>query len=126
MAKQMREMMFGQYRGMPITEVPTNYLIWVFGSFPKLRNKLRGVLGSRGLSPKQIEQQSSRHKVLSKYPESAAKRNKRLLKPKKVRRTDEQKRANDAARAMGKEVPFPRYQQPRAVRWFTNREATHG
>jgi hypothetical protein len=119
MAKQMSVMMFGKYKGQMIDEVPTDYLIWAFGSFPKLRNKLREVLEKRGLSRNQVQNRSSRHKVLSKEPESDEKRRQRLLKPRKVRRTDQQKQANDVARAMGRQVPYPRYQQPRELRHFT-------
>lgn len=118
MARQMNTLHFGQHKGQPISAVPTDYLLWVFGSFPKLRNKLRGVLEGRGLTVAQVQDLSRHHKVLGKEPESDEKRRKRLLKPRKVRRTDEQKRANDAARAMGKEIPFPRYQHPRALRYF--------
>lgn len=118
MAKQMSVMMFGKYKGMQIEDVPTNYLIWVFGSFPKLRNKLRGVLAERGLSRKQITTQSSQHRVLSMEPESDEVRLKKLMKPRKVRRTDEQKRANEVARKMGHPMPYPRYQPPRAWAYF--------
>jgi hypothetical protein len=124
MAKQMSVMRFGQYKGQKIEEVPTGYLIWVFGSFPKLRNSLRDVLADRGLSPQQIEQLSACHAVLGKYPESNEKRNKQRWKPKRLRRNDEQKRANDAARAMGMEVPYPRYQQPRELAYFQQRGQT--
>jgi hypothetical protein len=117
-AQPMTQMYFGKYKGTMIDDVPTDYLVWVFGSFPKLRNKLRLVLEGRGLSPDQISHLSSRHKVLSKNPVSAAKRRQKLLKPKRVRRTDAQNRANDAARAIGQEIPFPRYQIPRELRYF--------
>jgi hypothetical protein len=119
MAEQMSVMMFGKHKGQMIQEVPTDYLIWALGSFPKLRNKLREVLEQRGLSRNQIQILSSRHKVLSNEPESDEKRRQKLLKPRKVRRTEQQKQANDAARAMGRQVPYPRYQQPRELRYFT-------
>lgn len=121
MAKQMSLMMFGKYKGLSVAEVPTEYLLWVFGSFPKLRTKLTGVLADRGLSPKQITQRSRQHKVLSKEPESDQRRLKRLLKPRRVRRTDEQKRANEVARAMGHDIPYPRYVFPKALGYFTKK-----
>ena len=76
MAKQISVMMFGKYKGMGIEQVPTDYLLWVFGSFPKLRNKLRGVLSGRGLSPEDIEQRSKQYRVLGKSPKSFEKRRK--------------------------------------------------
>jgi hypothetical protein len=121
MAKQMSVMRFGQYKGQRIEEVPTSYLIWVFGSFPKLRNGPRDVLRDRGLSPQQIEQKSGCHAVLGKYPESSEKRITKRWRPKRIRRNDEQKRANDAARAMGIEVPYPRFEQPRELAYFQKR-----
>lgn len=127
MAKQMCVMMFGRHKDMRIEEVPTDYLLWVFGSFPKLRNKLREVLVGRGLSLEQIEQKCQRHQVLAKSPESSKKRNKRP-KWKRLTRSDEQLRANNVARAMGMEIPYPRHQAPAELRYFMHRvkQTRHG
>jgi hypothetical protein len=118
MAKQMSVMMFGKYKGMGIEQVPTDYLLWVFGSFPKLRNKLRGVLSGRGLSPEDIEQRSKQYRVLGKSPKSLEKRRKRP-KWKRLTRTEEQLRANNVARAMGMEIPYPKYLVPAELKYFT-------
>lgn len=131
MAKQMSVMMFGKYEGMKIEQVPTDHLLWVFGSFPKLRNKLRGVLSGRGLSLEEIERRSSCHEVLGKWPVSDEKReekgknkptkNKKPTKWKRLTRSDEELRANDVARAMGMEIPYPRHQVPIELRYFSLR-----
>jgi hypothetical protein len=121
MAKQMSVMMFGKYKGQPVDEVPTSYLLWVYGSFPKLRNKLQGILEARGLSRNEIRKRSGRHKVLGRVPESNEKRRKQQMKPRKIRRTDDQKRANNVARAIGHDIPFPQYQQPLELQYFTRK-----
>lgn len=115
MAKQMCVMRFGQYKGQNIAQVPTDYLLWVFGSFPKLRTQLVGVLAERGLSPEDTKALSRRHPVLGKAPESDERRRRRRMKPKKKKRTDEQKKANALARIMGHDIPYPRYEQPKSA-----------
>jgi uncharacterized protein (DUF3820 family) len=122
MAKQMETMYFGQYKGQHISEVPTDYLRWAFGSFPKLRNKLRRVLQERGISTEQLKTLSESTKVLSSQPISDAKRRWRRIRPKKGRRSEEQLRANDIARIMGHDVPYPKNPTPRMWNYFLKKE----
>jgi hypothetical protein len=122
MAKPFETMYFGQYKGQPVSAVPTDYLLWVFGSFPKLRKKLYGVFEQRGLSEAQVKTMSSEHHVLDSYPVPAQKRAWRKIRPKKRRRNDQQLKANDVARVMGQEVPYPKNPTPRAWNYFLNKE----
>jgi hypothetical protein len=121
MAKPMEMMYFGQYKGQRITQVPTGYLLWVYGSFPKLRNKLSGALGQRGVTTERLSELREATTPLAKVPVSNEKRQKKRWKVKHTRRNDDQKQANEVARAMGHEIPFPRYQQPRELRYFNGK-----
>jgi hypothetical protein len=122
MAKPFETMYFGQYKGQPVSAVPTDYLLWVFGSFPKLRKKLYGVFEQRGLSEAQVTTMSSEHHVLDSYPVPAQKRAWRKIRPKKRRRNEQQLKANEVARVMGQEVPYPKNPMPRAWKYFVNKE----
>jgi len=87
MAKPMTTMMFGKYQGQSSDAVPTDYLVWVFGSFPKLRKKLESILLSRGLTAPQLKTVTQKARVLGKEPESDEHREERLAR-KRLRRPD--------------------------------------
>jgi hypothetical protein len=122
MAKPFETMYFGQYKGQHVSAVPTDYLLWVFGSFPKLRKKLYGVFEERGFSEAQVKTMSSEHRVLDSYPVPDQKRAWRKIRPKKRRRNDQQLKANEVARVMGQEVPYPKNPTPRMWKYFVERE----
>jgi hypothetical protein len=56
--------------------------------------------------------------ALAKVPVSNEKRQKKRWKVKHTRRNDDQKQANEVARAMGHETPYPRHQKPREWKYF--------
>jgi len=118
MAKPLTTLYFGKYRGQDVGSVPTSYLGWVFACFPKMRNKIRPVLRERGLSAAEIRSFSVGRRVLGPRPQSEEKRRAKPLKPKRVRRNEQQLKANDAARAMGHQIPYPRYQLPHHLSYF--------
>ena len=118
MAKQMETLYFGQYKGLHISQVPTGYLLWAYGSFPKLRNKLSGALGERGVTTERLSEQRDIIQPLARVPESNEKRQQRRWKCKRIQRSDDQKQANEVARAMGHETPYPRHHKPREWKYF--------
>jgi hypothetical protein len=61
MAKQMSVIPFGQYRGRQISEVPTQYLLWIYATFRKLRKKLHQPLVRRGLTPRRLAEVALRN-----------------------------------------------------------------
>ena len=61
MAKQMSVIPFGQYRGRHISEVPTQYLLWIYATFRKLRKKLHQPLVRRGLTPRRLAEVTLRN-----------------------------------------------------------------
>ena len=121
MAKQMETLYFGAYKGQHITQVPTSYLLWVYGAFPKLRNKLCSALGQRGVTTERLCEVREATTPLAQVPVSTEKRQKKRWKLKRIQRSDDQKQANEVARAMGHETPYPRYQQPRELRYFNGK-----
>jgi len=61
MAKQMSVIPFGQYRGRHISEVPTQYLLWIYATFRKLRKKLHQPLVRRRLTPRRLAEVALRN-----------------------------------------------------------------
>ena len=61
MSKQMSVIPFGQYRGRQISEVPTQYLLWIYATFRKLRKKLHQPLVRRGLTPRRLAEVALRN-----------------------------------------------------------------
>ncbi len=105
MAKAATTLWFGIHKGKPIETIPLDYLVWVYGSFSKLRNSLRPVLLDRGVDQDRLDQAMKRGKYLGKWPISK----KKVAKPKVrlLKRCDHQLEANYLARAMGMTVPYP-------------------
>ena len=105
MAKPATTLFFGIHKGKPIETIPLDYLVWVYGSFSKIRNSLRPVLLGRGVDQERLDQAVKEAKYLGKRPvaeEKVAKKKVRRLK-----RSDHQLVANDVARIMGMSVPYP-------------------
>jgi hypothetical protein len=58
----------GPYRGMPLTQVPTRYLVWTYGSFPGQRNYIVEELTRRGCTDGDFSQFKKKFPVLGKVP----------------------------------------------------------
>ena len=121
MAKQEEIMRFGKYKGAKVENVPTTYLLWVYGAFTKYRNRIRGVLYDRGFTQDAIDKATRHVKVLGKVPVSFKKQGQSFLKPRKQKLSDEQRTANAVARVMGHTTPYPKTKTAPMHRYFEER-----
>lgn len=97
MAKQMSVMRFGKHQGLDVALVPTDYLVWIYGSFPKPRTKVIGILGGRGLSQNQISTLSGKHRVLGSVPRSNGRRSENSVQCGRRKRTNRRNKSEMAA-----------------------------